>query len=276
MDSKEYVKAFGIPTSITKISKYGWKTKNQPGCFLEIDKQELVIPKEYQRSQKQKKVLEIASKWDWMACGALIVILRDDGVYYIIDGGHRKSAADKRADITTLPCLVFEGESVGKEAETFLDINNNRSAISSFEKFNAMREAGDKTVDECILLLKTTGHFFTQTATNRGVSCIRAILNSYTKNPSKTKQLWPLCVEIHGGETIHGEIWSGLFYLATIGDLDLYEYRKKLVFAGKTLCLQSINKSKVLLNAGGEKTCAHGLLSIINHKLRNKIIIKNL
>ena len=264
------IRSFG--KEISKISRYGWKTQNKPGTFMDIHKKDLIIPSEYQRSQRIKKVLDIASNWDWMACGTLLVVMREniDDYYYVIDGGHRKAAADKRSDISTLPCLVFVGECIGKEAETFLDINNNRSAMSVFEKFKARRIAGDQSVDNCIKLLETTGHFFTNSGSSKGVTCIQAILNSYEKNETATRLLWPLCVEIHGYEIINGEIWTGLYYLYSHG-ISVFDYRTKLIQAGKTGCLQQINKAKLIHNAGGEKIHAYGLLEIINYKLKNRI-----
>lgn len=275
MKSEEVVSVYGNKTAISKTSRYGWKTKNEPGIFMEILKSDIKIPKEYQRTRRKKKVLDIARNWDWMACGALCVVYREDGRYYVVDGSHRKEAADKRLDIQKLPCLVFIGEEIGKEAESFLTINSIRSNMSVYEKFKARKIAGDLSVIECSMLINSTGHFFTDSASQFGVACIAAIENSFKKDEELTSKLWPICVDIHGKETIHGEIWKGLFYLVYVGGLDIDKHKHKLIQAGKLSCLQEINRSKILLNAGGEKTAAHGLLNIINYKRKYKVKINN-
>jgi len=42
-----------------------------------------------------------------------VVALRDDNKWFVVDGQHRKLAADQRSDIRELPCLVFETNEAG-------------------------------------------------------------------------------------------------------------------------------------------------------------------
>ena len=92
---------------LDKVQRYGWVTAHAQGRFEMINKRLLNVNTEiYQREASKTKVLELASNWSWIACGALIVADRD-GVYWVADGQHRKLAADKRSDIKELPCMVF-------------------------------------------------------------------------------------------------------------------------------------------------------------------------
>jgi len=100
-----------------KTARYAWTIKNAPGEFLMIPKSELEVDHAYQRDRiNQRRVEELARAWDWIACGCLVVALRDDNKWFVVDGQHRKLAADQRSDIRELPCLVFETAGRREEA----------------------------------------------------------------------------------------------------------------------------------------------------------------
>src|SRR5262245_33916760 len=77
-----------------------------PGEFAWLPKRDLKIDNTYQRQLNMRAVHRIANHWNWIACGSLIVSLRtavSSVGYYIIDGGHRWSAAIELPAVRDLP-----------------------------------------------------------------------------------------------------------------------------------------------------------------------------
>ena len=79
--------------------------------FREIAKEKLIIPiADYQRDESERKIAsEIARHFEQVAFGVLLVIRRENGDLVVADGGTRLSAAFQRADIDTVPCILFSG-----------------------------------------------------------------------------------------------------------------------------------------------------------------------
>jgi hypothetical protein len=93
-------------SQLSKVERYGWEMKDEPGELMHVDKKRLRIDHEYQRSANEVKVTEITKRFSWLALGAIVVVRRGDA-YYVVDGQHRVMAAMRRTDIATLPCVVF-------------------------------------------------------------------------------------------------------------------------------------------------------------------------
>ena len=117
---------------LDKVSRYNWTMRNVPGQFLMIPKTDLEVDAAYQRNRiNQRRVDALTRTWDWIACGCLVVALRDDNKWFVVDGQHRKLAADQRSDIQELPCLVFETGTRREEAVSFLAINQGRVGVAT-------------------------------------------------------------------------------------------------------------------------------------------------
>jgi hypothetical protein len=136
---------------ISKIERYNWKLYDSPGELMYIDKKVLYIDQRYQRNSNSKRVLSIASNWKWMSCGTILVADRK-GLYYVVDGQHRVLAANKREDISNLPCLVFKAESIEIEADAWINANTNRKIPTSYERFGAQITRRD---EDALYLLET-------------------------------------------------------------------------------------------------------------------------
>ena len=167
--------SFGEKTAqgLDKVTRYNWTVRNAPGEFLMIPKTELEVDSAYQRNKiNQRRVDTLTRAWDWIACGCLVVALRDDNKWFVMDGQHRKLAADQRSDIRELPCLVFETTSRREEAVSFLAINQGRVGVGSLDRYRAQLLSGDKTAYAVESLLKSTGHRAGDTPSARTVSCV--------------------------------------------------------------------------------------------------------
>ena len=125
-------------TKMDNIRKYGWKVIDKPGEFYLIPKKDLFVDQEYQRMKiNEQRINKFASNWSWIKCGVLTIAIRNDQ-WYVVDGQHRKLAADKRSDIKHLPCMVFELNDISEEAEAFVSINSSKTNVSGYDnrKFN--------------------------------------------------------------------------------------------------------------------------------------------
>ena len=258
----------------SKVEKFGWTVIDAPGKYLMIRKNKLKVNKQYQRPVNNRFALQIAAKWSWVSCGTLAVV-NSNGEYFIIDGQHRKIAADKRDDIRDLPCIVYELDGLKEEAEVFLTINKNRKRLSRFDELNPKYIIGDECIVELSELLEESDCRF---STSRGpgtVSFLASLEKSYATNSNLTKSLWPLYLESQKGEILDGNIWTGLFYIYRQHPIEPNDI-EKLQKAGKLKILQSINKAKAFYNKGGERTNAMGILQILNHGKaeKNRIDLK--
>ena len=106
----------------------------------------LAVDDTYQRSieggSSQKLIVKIAENWDWRLCLPLLVSRRG-GQLYVIDGQHRKEAAELRGDIPHLPVVVFDFDDPKAEAALFVAANRSRRAMSKLDDFHAAVVAGD-------------------------------------------------------------------------------------------------------------------------------------
>jgi hypothetical protein len=106
----------------------------------------LEVDDTYQRSieagTSKKLVATIAENWDWRLCLPLLVSRRG-GRLFVIDGQHRKEAADLRGDIHSLPAVVFDLDGPQAEAELFIQANRSRRAMGKLDDFHAAVVAGN-------------------------------------------------------------------------------------------------------------------------------------
>src|SRR5262249_9072390 len=153
--------------------------------FELLDKRLLNVDPSYQRDQTLSACRDMAREWCWMACGALVVALRPDGRYYVVDGGHRWCGAMLRADITELPCLVFPANDIKDEARGFYLCNNNRKPVQSINKFRSLLKMGDPTTNEVNDLLREAGYrvTFVVSPGQKDVKCVRALTDRYAADP---------------------------------------------------------------------------------------------
>lgn len=107
---------------------------------------DLLVDDSYQRSieggASKKLIVKIAENWDWRLCLPLLVSRRD-GELFVIDGQHRKEAAELRGDIVHLPVVVFDFDDPKAEAELFVQANRSRRSMGRLDDFHAAVVAGN-------------------------------------------------------------------------------------------------------------------------------------
>jgi hypothetical protein len=198
--------------SVSKIDRYGWKMVDERGMFEWISKERLNVDETYQRNASAIRIAALASEWSWTGCGCLIVGMRPDGSLWVIDGQHRKLAADRRSDVKELPCLIFEGEP-SKEAKGFISANCNRKALSMIEKMNALVMSGDPVAVQMKAEVEASGYKLMAGRGRHYVGCAALLYSMFGKDAALARRVWKLAVDLHEGEQINQNILGGLWHL---------------------------------------------------------------
>jgi hypothetical protein len=250
-------------SKLNKVERYSWTVKDEPGKYMLINKRKLGVKLKYQREPNKKKILQIARKWSWIACGALTVAYSpEENEYHVIDGQHRKLAADEHPEIKELPCLVFDVQEMAQEADSFIVNNTMRVGLKKIEKLPAQLIRGDAHIIELVEMLEETGHEFSGNKGPKKVSFLSALEKSYLEDERLTKDLWPKLVEIADGGCVDGQIWKGLYYLGKRYQME--PHILKLKNAGIETIRHEIRKKIGFNGKGGDKIYAYGILEIIN------------
>ena len=253
-----------------KVAHYNWNIRNAPGEFLMIPKQELEVDHAYQRSQvNPRRVDALCRAWDWIACGCLVVALRDDNKWYVLDGQHRKLAADQRSDINELPCLVFETTGRREEALGFLAINQGRMVVGCLDRYKAQLLAGDPTAFALEKLVRSTGHRFGPKPSARTVSCVQCLYTLMQEERERCERLWPLLVELHPDGPMTDAVIKGLWvvdkWLGKEGrTVTTSPYREKLVALGGEGLGHEIRREIALIGQGGVRINGCAIAKYLN------------
>jgi hypothetical protein len=204
------------PNSTRQVSKrerYGWTMVDDRGAFEWIKKEKLCIDHTYQRnSVSLARVHALASSWSWVACGSLLVGMRKNGSLWVVDGQHRKLAADKRDDIKELPCMIFEGEPAS-EAAGFLRSNENRKPLTGLDKLNALVTTGDQVCIRIVAVLERYGYKLCTGDNPRYIQCVGELRKLFTKDGDLSERVFGLAVSIADGERITQYPLRGMFAL---------------------------------------------------------------
>lgn len=259
---------------VSKIERYGWILRDSPGVFMEIDKSELHIDHEYQRDDVNVgKVRAIASSWSWAGCGSISVALRPDGRFFVFDGQHRLLAAKTRADITTMPCMVFECDSVAMEAAGFLVTNSHRKPPTAIDKFRSLVKTEDEAARHVKETLRDLGLEISKTANRPGqIKCIARCMTLATADLESFKKSLMLAERVcRDVSPIHEDIVAGLFHIhRRNGLLDDGRFVRRVLDVGHSSLVDGIRRCRIFRGKGGELTLMEGILAAVNKGLRNR------
>jgi hypothetical protein len=105
----------------------------------------LVVDDSYQREIGRRgsaNVRHIAENFDWSKFAPVIVAPVEGGLFAIVDGQHRTTAAMLRG-IDTVPCQSVQADRA-KQAAAFAAVNGNITRTQPHQLYRAKLEAGDK------------------------------------------------------------------------------------------------------------------------------------
>jgi hypothetical protein len=269
----------GKPGRTTKVDRYKWIVTDDPGVFTQLDKAVLQIHPDYQRSANAKKILQIASEWSWVSCGAIIVGERA-GDYWVIDGQHRVLAARKRSDIEKLPCLVFKTSGVVQEARGFLAVNTGRGAVSAFDRFKALVTSGDDSAIAVEALFSQLKVNMTPGGAMKPMdfASIGWALSKAGSNRTAFETVMTLAAEIcKDVAPLHEKLVAGLHYIHFAhkeGGLNGKSLRNRIIAVGPGRLLEGASRAAAYYTKGGAKIWAQGMMDEINKGLHTKFDIK--
>jgi ParB-like nuclease domain. len=121
---------------------------------LHIDS--LIIDAETQRKVNMRKVDKMVSNYDPKKLEPITVSKRDDGTYHIIDGQSRTKMCQLKG-ISTIPARVIEGLTPKEESELFLDLDESKTRISSYDRFLVYVKAGSPLHKGILGIIKKHG-----------------------------------------------------------------------------------------------------------------------
>lgn len=150
----------------------------------------------YQRDIDQNRVNNIVRNFNDNVFNEPKVSKREDGFYYIFDGGHSVAAhIAKYGENTPIRCKVFYGLSPEEEMQLFVQQNGISKAPTRIEKLRAMANHGDAEVLDMIDSARIAGvtvEFKGDPGTNK-IIAVDAAFRIY-KNIGRTAFINMLCV----------------------------------------------------------------------------------
>ena len=255
-----------------KFERYDWTIEDKAGKMQWVSIDDLLVDTSYQRDIEGKnKILSIARNFSWARFGTLVVMRRDDGDMYVVDGQHRLEAVRRRGDIKKVPCTVHESKSVAHEAGAFVGCNTNRKMPSAISKYKASVIAGDELHLEVNAWLKSMGMRVDRYAKNPNVVDFPSVLlQLWSKNPVASRAALE-SERAATQDTPHSAIHKGLWWLEARG-VPTMKYTDKLAAqGGKSAILRAIRIQCIEMNAGiTPHVAGRGILSLINKGKRNK------
>lgn len=270
-NSEEYTYLFGELSTQTKIERYGWEICDSPGELKYINKEKLLVDERYQRTANRNRILNIARNWSWVACGTITVADRE-GEYYVIDGQHRVIASQSRADISSLPCVVFQVEALRDEAAGWIHANTNRKVPTSQERFRASLVSGDPNAIYLQETFNRLGFKIVNAPTGAlQIKSITAPMRILERDREQFDFLMELLHELCADHPITEWLISGLDYLGQDYDLKNERLRKRIIQVGPKALQTAAKEAAAYYARGGAKVWAAGMIKEINLGLRNKI-----
>lgn len=110
-----------------------------------IDIEKLVVDGEYQRGISRRgaaNIALIAEHFDWSKFAPVIVAPVEGGLFAIVDGQHRTTAAMLRG-LTSVPCQIVQADRA-KQAAAYAAVNGNVTKTTYTQLFHAKIAAGDE------------------------------------------------------------------------------------------------------------------------------------
>ena len=260
-------------------------SENAIGEFRMIPKAKLHVDPAYQRPKHESHVNRISKDLRWCLFGSLTVVSRGDGGFFVIDGQHRKLAADLRDDVSSLPCLIFPISSIPAEAWVFTAIQENRKHLTAFDRYHARLAAKEPAALQLRELLMSTEY---EVSPKSGlekvgvVTCVQRLLAEFERDlkngdhPLLADGVWDLIITICNGRCPHNRIVSGVCHLERqlrSEGQTLLDGRNssKLISRGQMGLLKDMAAAADYLEDKTAACFAQGLLKVVNRGRKTKL-----
>jgi hypothetical protein len=204
----------------------------------------------------------------------LLVVMRPDGKLVIVDGQHRALAAAARDDVTDVPCMVFEWDSLTREAMAFVKANTTAKNATPYERHRGLLRAGEPTAVKADEIVREHGYEFSPDGkTRRSIAAVSTVRKMVEKDPDLTDRVVRLATEVADGDSVRGSLLDAIYY---VGERDESVFNgvhhERLVGLGSEAVEHEIRKFRGLIGKGGPKVCAQALVSLLNKGRRSNTI----
>lgn len=216
--------------------------------------------------------------FNWVAFGALVVMRRANGDYYVVDGQQRLAAVKRRGDIAEVPCIVFQSDGREHEARAFLALNIQRRPVTSIDKFHAATRAGFEPESTIARYLSSRGVKVSPNKTNP--ECLRwpdLMVKNWRVDTDIAKRAFELQLAIRAEGDLSNWIQKGFFYLMC-GGIELEnEIAKMRAVGGSAAIRQAIREVQIEsgMTDATEKICAQGVIRLLNKGRTKKLRMPN-
>lgn len=268
-----------MPSGKSKVDRYGWTLQDKIGQLEWIDKGRLYVDHTYQRDNiNDHRVLEIAQAWSWIACAILVVARRIDGSLWVVDGQHRKLAADRREDIRQLPCIIFDVADIKEEAQGYLRNNTLKSPIKTLDRFKALIVTGDPAATEISRLISDAGYKLTNAGTSTMTcNCPATLMRCLNNNRVAFLSVWPLIIKVHDRSKLSDRLVQAIVYLEAYllkvqcGQSLLDRHNSdRLAELGLASLEREMQKASSYYSKGGARVWADGIANALNWKRKSR------
>ena len=261
-----------------KSKQFGWDAVDNIDFELcMIDKNKLYVDHGVQRADiSQGNINYIAAHWNWACVGALIVGLRQNGKYVVVEGQHRLMAAMKRREVVTLPCVLIQFRDLEHEAATFLAINTCRKAVSTMDKHRVGTVANDADIMAVNALMARVGISLVKNPSGSLQTSAVAVIKAYMKDkgPDVMAQVLGILREVQWDHGIPASTIRVMCYLhknleGGIGS----RFAARLIALGGQAILRAERAGASLSQTPGVHWPAFGVVEAANKGLRSRFVI---
>ena len=261
-----------------KVARYNWASPGDKGRPLLLLVDDLEVDHSYQRPEVSEfNTLATAREFSWAAFGSVIVMERESGRKFIVDGQQRWLAA-KRRGIDKIPCLVFKSDGRDHEALAFCRLNTNRKPVRTFVRFRARAEAKAEPEASIAGWLKKCGLRITNENNPNVISYPDLLIRTWKLDTTATqKAIAAQRLVIGPDATLNNQLHQAFVYLYRRG-VDVGQYAPKLQrIGGKDELLRRIRVLKIELarekGKVSERQLAMTVLAAVNYKCRSGKIL---
>lgn len=128
----------------------------KPSSLVELHAKEFSVDLKVQRQLNEARSEAMAEDFQPHALGLITASKREDGHIYLLDGGHRVSAARKAHYNGLLACRLFTDLTLAEEASLFLTLNSSR-AVQAIDRFKVRITMGEPKAVSINKVLKAYG-----------------------------------------------------------------------------------------------------------------------
>lgn len=179
---------------------------------------DLNVDVSYQRDISNHKVSKISRIFDPDAFGYLIVGMRTDGTFWVIDGQHRWKAMQEIGwTDQNVPCFVLIGTTPEIEARLYDLYNGNRGMPRIAERFKARLRHGDPEAVVIREIVHEVGYhlFFSRGSLPRGhIGAVNSLIRVHQQGkPGDLFKVLTLCRELWGDDPagVSGDLIMGMY-----------------------------------------------------------------